>query len=630
MVKDAGLERKVYAFDKMARLFNSVGHLKGVDLESTDLASLGMANFLTLLVHLAFFRENPRYTAQLEGAPKLTQETVPLLQCVKNMLQESMPRMRTGDSAIFRKMLRGDAEAQRTLEEYKEKISAWLFKLQQQAESAGTDVYTEFLAALDKSGSLGVRSLDLTDAVGIASTYKSSLTALQARHALLNAQDPLDIALGKLQYEPSHILEALARAGDKKYATIMQMTNVARIRGMFANVLDESTELQIIEEAMGKKVAGQDDAAYDEFLKEQTKKNWLACWTSLTFKDMYGYPLWETQLHDVLQEAFPELQSIFLYYCGSSIAGTDTVDSATKLGLMEVLQLAKDCDICNSNLPVDQLSRHFCSSNALAAIANSGSADRHKMPGSPPASARNTQRTSRGAKTNRTGGKSTSRGGKTSRAKTARAATVTDDQLNLYEFLNFVVRIAFWRCNPQWGSKYNTHDLTPVPEATTILLEVCILPNARRDTSGDFRRVLKADQATQAVLLENSERLRAWLVPILRKERRIDNPNPQMTYRMWSELMDGPEPDATGGIRKAKPACPKMVGEWSLAQESQITSDERTAKSVQVTFMGKLSLAQCRWNFLRSQSVEQLEVGEVDAEQVLAAHPRPRPRPPQT
>mgnify|MGYP006162689443 CR=1 FL=1 len=124
---------------------------------------------------------------------------------------------------------------------------------------------------------------------------------------------------------------------------------------MFCNILDESTELEVIKAAVGNKVQPQDDAAYDEFVKEQIRKNWLATWTSITFKDLYGYPLWETQLHDVLEAAFPELQSIFLHYCGSSIAGTDSVDSATKLGLLEVLALAKDCDVCNDDLPVDQL-----------------------------------------------------------------------------------------------------------------------------------------------------------------------------------------------------------------------------------------------------------------------------------
>ena len=143
---------------------------------------------------------------------------------------------------------------------------------------------------------------------------------------------------------------------ERRYATIVEMSNAERIKGMFANVLDESTELEVIKEAVGNKAPkSQDDSSYDEFVKEQSRKNWLACWKSITFKDLYGYPLWETQLHDVLEAAFPELQSIFLHYCGSSIAGTDSIDSATKLGLLEVLALAKDCDVCNDDLPVDQL-----------------------------------------------------------------------------------------------------------------------------------------------------------------------------------------------------------------------------------------------------------------------------------
>ena len=52
----------------------------------------------------------------------------------------------------------------------------------------------------------------------------------------------------------------------------------------------------MIKEAVGNKASPQDDPAYDEFIKEQSRKNWLAAWSSVTFKDLYGYPLWETQV----------------------------------------------------------------------------------------------------------------------------------------------------------------------------------------------------------------------------------------------------------------------------------------------------------------------------------------------
>jgi hypothetical protein len=49
------------------------------------------------------------------------------------------------------------------------------------------------------------------------------------------------------------------------------------------------------------------------------------------------------------------------------------------------------------------------------------------------------------------------------------------------------------------------------------------------------------------------------------------------------------------------------VGNWEIMQESQITGDERTARKSVLRFKASLSIPQCRWNFLRSQTVEQVE-----------------------
>ena len=71
-------------------------------MEAEDGTSLGIEQFLTLLVHLAFFRENPRYTPALPGAPKLTQETVPVVQCVTSLLNDFLPKMKKGEQNEFR------------------------------------------------------------------------------------------------------------------------------------------------------------------------------------------------------------------------------------------------------------------------------------------------------------------------------------------------------------------------------------------------------------------------------------------------------------------------------------------------------------------------------------------------
>ena len=87
-------------------------------------------------------------------------------------------------------------------------------------------------------------------------------------------------------------MEALARAGDKKYSTIIEMSNTDRVVGMLANVLGEETELEVIKKAVAAKMVPKTDgdSAYDEYVQEQTKKNWLTCWTSCSFKDLHGFP----------------------------------------------------------------------------------------------------------------------------------------------------------------------------------------------------------------------------------------------------------------------------------------------------------------------------------------------------
>ena len=88
LVKDANLELKVFDFDAMSRLFAQCsakgggGVGGGKAIPNPETVDLGMENFLTLLVTLAFCRDNPRYVFAKESAGK-KEETVPVIQCVQ-------------------------------------------------------------------------------------------------------------------------------------------------------------------------------------------------------------------------------------------------------------------------------------------------------------------------------------------------------------------------------------------------------------------------------------------------------------------------------------------------------------------------------------------------------------------
>jgi hypothetical protein len=88
-----------------------------------------MENFLTLLVTLAFCRDNPRYVFAKESAGK-KEETVPVIQCVQMIMNEFLPRMDKGTNIEFRTALKSDVEAQGVVESYSDKVKEWLEKLE--------------------------------------------------------------------------------------------------------------------------------------------------------------------------------------------------------------------------------------------------------------------------------------------------------------------------------------------------------------------------------------------------------------------------------------------------------------------------------------------------------------------
>ena len=246
-------------------------------------------------------------------------------------------------------------------------------------------------------------------------------------------------------------------------------------------------------------------------------RSWSACWKAMVLKDLSGYPLWTSKLHDIMRPHFPVLQKIFVHYCGSSAQGAESIGSATKVGLLEVLHFANDTGLATAEFKNADVERQFYIANSQEAIKTTGSADRHRLPNRPQsargASPSRQHKQQRSASPRR-GGPAAVVGG----AAYGKQKAAVDQQLTVFEFLNFLVRVSFNRANPKHGAKdREEREVTPVPEAMQILLEECILPKAKRDTSHLFRIDLQDDTATLAVLAEYRDRLYKWMRLICHK-----------------------------------------------------------------------------------------------------------------
>merc|ERR1719311_1461655 len=85
-----------------------------------------------------------------------------------------------------------------------------------------------------------------------------------------------------------------------------------------------------------------------------------------------------------------------------------------------------------------------------------------------------------------------------------------DMELVLYEFVEVLIHIGFWRANPFHGINKLAAKLVPLPDCLHQMLHEVILPNAKRDESALFKEKLANDKALQSALESYDAKLKQW------------------------------------------------------------------------------------------------------------------------
>ena len=112
--------------------------------------------------------------------------------------------------------------------------------------------------------------------------------------------------------------------------------------------------------------------------------------------------------------------------------------------------------------------------------------------------------------------------GKKTKSAASQKDTEMDMELVLYEFVEVIVRIAFWRANPYHGIHKLATQLIPLPDCLESMLKEVILPNAKRDDSALFKEKIATDKAIQSALesFNGGHRLRSRRQAAARRRRR--------------------------------------------------------------------------------------------------------------
>ena len=277
-------------------------------------------------------------------------------------------------------------------------------------------------------------------------------------------------------------LECLARIGTAKYSAIKQLTNAQRVEAFIKNFLGEQTEEECMHQATYIR-ADRFDVALSRPLQGESSEahiTFLAEFKRLQLDNLYGFPLWESEVHDLLHVAFTDLAAIFRAYCWS-------------LGEKQGTETAKTMDLEEfHDFVVDVGLETTLRTNATAA----------------PAVYKFEQMKAQFKEANRSG-----KGLK---------GPAADGELLLHEFLSLLVRISFHRLNPEYGERVMEHQdtLLPVPQCLEQTLKQSVLPKSRREDDGKFRQSVMALPDVQYEFEKARPRLHTWFGGVQRDEKR--------------------------------------------------------------------------------------------------------------
>eukprot|EP00966_Prymnesium_polylepis_P013799 318367-Prymnesium_polylepis.1 len=105
--------------------------------------------------------------------------------------------------------------------------------------------------------------------------------------------------------------ECLLRLADARYAGVAELDRPGRLRGLLATLLDGVSVADVIQKAGTPQLAPRRPTREPD---AQIAAQWHACWGAVALDGLYGYPLWEAEVHDLLLAAYAPLCSIFLAY----------------------------------------------------------------------------------------------------------------------------------------------------------------------------------------------------------------------------------------------------------------------------------------------------------------------------
>merc|ERR1719217_603110 len=408
-------------------------------------------------------------------------EIYPVPWCLEKTLKENiLPKAHRDDAADFRAKTMQLPEVQAALAEGRPRLQAWFATIPlDENQKVGITQWVSTLQALNVLGTFSTtQGSDIVGDDRVGTEFKCRLSVPQAKSAFVNAQKETGGSVDDVSLDFDELLECIARCGVDKYRAVEEIKTGEKVSAMIANILGDLNEEQVITAATYITAERFTPAAAPpKGVSPDAHREWLMTWEMLQLSALPGFPLWEKDVHDVLAANLESLQSIFRAYAAASLGG-----SATEMDMEEFHDFVIESDLITDAYGFDTMSGQFTKANA-------GS---------------------------------------------------NDTVLELHEFLTMLVRISFFRANPQYGMRKGKDqanaekfDDVPLPGCLSDMLTSLVLPNARTDTySTEFAEKTLPMPEVQAALGGQLEQLSTFY-------EMVSAGRPYLELQQWLGALEG-------------------------------------------------------------------------------------------
>ena len=360
------MERVILVFESADAVKDAKALAKGAKADG----SLELHEFLEAIVRLAFARENPEFGEA--GKNDASAVPKPLPGALESMLKDNLLLNAKRDqlAAVFAQITSDQATGQVVMAK-RDALKSKFDKLCKSDTAAaatkkggpalGMERFCQEMFELGVARDVSVAPKSPVKGVTLPEV-KVSLSLIDCKGAFVSAQR-IEKSNSNTTVNFEEFLTCLAMCGTIKYAGVKDASDkpmplAMMVDGILSNFMGDADEAKVVQKLFPPPPRF-NPAVNLVPGKAAPPPSFMAAWGKMDLSHLWGFPMFEAGVFDILNDNFAELNSIFSQYAKSGTAGSANMTALMTIQSTEFTTFALDCGLMTDDFSTARINNIF-------------------------------------------------------------------------------------------------------------------------------------------------------------------------------------------------------------------------------------------------------------------------------